>query len=89
MTFLLYQDAKGGWRWRLRSGNNRIIADSGESYTRFADAERSLDAIQDACNGIADAARISEISGSRRAIKITKKHRETARTLAGLPGSLK
>lgn len=31
-TYFLYQDAAGEWRWRLRAGNQRIIADSGEGY---------------------------------------------------------
>ena len=32
--FEVYRDAKGEWRWRLRAGNGRIIADSGESYRK-------------------------------------------------------
>lgn len=27
-----YVDAKGEWRWRLRSANGRIISESGEGY---------------------------------------------------------
>lgn len=34
--------AKDGWRWRLRAGNGRIVAESGEAYTRRADACRAL-----------------------------------------------
>lgn len=37
-----FQDNAGGWRWRLLAANNRIIADSGESYTRKEDAERAV-----------------------------------------------
>lgn len=33
----VYADTKQGWRWRLMS-SGRIIADSGQSYTRAADA---------------------------------------------------
>jgi uncharacterized protein YegP (UPF0339 family) len=33
--------ARDGWRWRLWSKNNRIIA-TGEAHTRKADAERAL-----------------------------------------------
>ena len=29
----IYQDKAGGWRWRLRAGNHRIVAESGESYS--------------------------------------------------------
>lgn len=29
------------WRWRRKSGNNQIIASSGEGYTRRASAKRA------------------------------------------------
>jgi uncharacterized protein YegP (UPF0339 family) len=32
--------AKDGWRWRLKSGNGRIVA-QGESHTRKVDAIRA------------------------------------------------
>lgn len=32
MTFEIYQDKRGEWRWRLKALNNRTIADSGEGY---------------------------------------------------------
>ena len=32
-TFHLYRDKRGEYRWRLRSRNSKIIADSGEGYT--------------------------------------------------------
>lgn len=35
--FQIYQDVRGEWRWRLLSGNSRIIADSGEGYRNHAD----------------------------------------------------
>lgn len=38
---IVYQDSAGGWRWKRVAGNGEIIADSGESYTRMADAERA------------------------------------------------
>ena len=34
--------ARDGWRWRLRGRNGRIVAESGESYTRRRSAERGL-----------------------------------------------
>jgi uncharacterized protein YegP (UPF0339 family) len=38
--FEVYRDRAGGWRWRLiRAG--RIVADSGECYTRRADGLRA------------------------------------------------
>lgn len=38
--FEIYK-ALDGWRWRLVALNNRIIADSGESFTRRSSAVRS------------------------------------------------
>lgn len=38
--FTIYK-AKDGWRWRLKAANGRIIAESGEAYTRKADALRA------------------------------------------------
>jgi uncharacterized protein YegP (UPF0339 family) len=35
--------AHDGWRWRLVSRNGRIMADSGESYTRRRDVVRAID----------------------------------------------
>ena len=38
----VYQDKAGGWRWRLRARNGRIVADSGEGYSS---CRKALDAI--------------------------------------------
>jgi len=37
MVYNLYKDRSNQWRWRLWSANNRIIADSAESYHNKAD----------------------------------------------------
>jgi uncharacterized protein YegP (UPF0339 family) len=42
MYYQVFQ-SESQWRWRLRAGNNRIIANSGESYWNKADC---LSAIQ-------------------------------------------
>ncbi|MGD9635711.1 MAG: YegP family protein [Pirellulales bacterium] len=34
MKFELYQDRRGKYRWRLRAENGKVIADSGQGYTR-------------------------------------------------------
>jgi uncharacterized protein YegP (UPF0339 family) len=34
--------AKDGWRWRLKAANGRIVAESGEAYTRERDARRAM-----------------------------------------------
>jgi uncharacterized protein YegP (UPF0339 family) len=39
--FQVYEDQAGQYRWRLLAANGRTIADSGEAYTRKADAERA------------------------------------------------
>ena len=41
MTYTLYADKAGEWRWRLYAPNNRIIGDCGEGYSRKADAKRA------------------------------------------------
>lgn len=38
MTFHIYRDRKGEYRWRLKAGNGRIVAVSGEGYRRKAGA---------------------------------------------------
>ena len=32
MTYYVYKDKQGSWRWQLKATNNKIIADSGEVY---------------------------------------------------------
>jgi len=50
--FELYQDRSEGWRWRLRHRNGRLIADSGESYTRRHNAQNGIEAVRrDALGG--------------------------------------
>ena len=39
--FDLYQDEAGKYRWRLYAKNNKIIADSAESYNRRYDAKKA------------------------------------------------
>lgn len=47
MRFELYAARRGvllrkQWRWRLRAGNNRIIAVSGEGYNNRSDAAHAI-----------------------------------------------
>ena len=37
MTYRVYQDVAGYWRWRLTAANSRTIADSGEGYVNRSD----------------------------------------------------
>jgi uncharacterized protein YegP (UPF0339 family) len=44
--FELYADTDGQWRWRLVHDNGNIIADSGESYSSKAMAEKGLGSVK-------------------------------------------
>ncbi len=35
-------EAGDGWRWRIRTKNGRIVAESGEAYSRERDARRAF-----------------------------------------------
>lgn len=41
----IYQDDAGEWRWRLKSSNGRIVADSGEGYTKKQGAAKAWNQI--------------------------------------------
>ena len=45
MTFEVYKDQRGEWRWRLRAKNGKKIADSGEGYKRRGQARRMCEKI--------------------------------------------
>jgi uncharacterized protein YegP (UPF0339 family) len=49
--FTIYRDAGGGFRWRLRAGNNKIVADSGESYVDRRGARRAAERVRQAIGG--------------------------------------
>lgn len=53
--FRVFQDAAGEWRWRLVAGNGRVIADSGEGYTRKEGAERAVARVKESVRRIAQA----------------------------------
>lgn len=40
--FEFYQGEDGQWYWRLKDGNNQIVAVGGEGYTRSEDAIRAI-----------------------------------------------
>lgn len=46
-TYFVYEDAAGEWRWQLRAGNNRIIADSGEGYRNKEDCLHGIALVKD------------------------------------------
>nr|WP_281720817.1 DUF1508 domain-containing protein [Nitrosomonas nitrosa] len=50
MTFWIYKDLSNQWRWRLRAANNRIVADSAESYWNKTDCLSAIDLVKSAWN---------------------------------------
>mgnify|MGYP003149282163 CR=1 FL=1 len=46
MRYNVYQDSQGHWRWRLYAANNRIIADSGESYYNRQDCVGAINLVR-------------------------------------------
>lgn len=44
--FEVYEDSSSEFRWRLQTGNGRIVADSGEGYDTEAGAWRALFAMR-------------------------------------------
>lgn len=50
MHFELYRDADGDWRWRLKAGNGRVVASSGEGYQKKFDALAGIDLVRSVSN---------------------------------------
>ena len=44
--FRLYKDSVGEYRWRLRSANNKSIADSGEGYKSKQGAQEGIEFVK-------------------------------------------
>ena len=45
-TFTIYKDRKGEHRWRFKSTNGRIIADSAEGYDSKRACERGIEIVK-------------------------------------------
>lgn len=45
IKFVIYQDLRGEWRWRLVANNGRVMADSSEGYVDRNNAEIALSSI--------------------------------------------
>ncbi len=50
MTYHVYKDAAGEWRWRLLAANNRNIANSGESYADKRDCLAAIELVKASSN---------------------------------------
>lgn len=46
MYFTIYKDRNSEFRWRFKSSNGRIIADSAEGYTSEANAINGIDLLR-------------------------------------------
>lgn len=44
--FELYTDSAGEFRWRLRAGNGKVIATSGEGYAARADCAHGIELVR-------------------------------------------
>lgn len=49
--FVVFQDKKNQWRWHLKAGNGRVIA-QGESHMRWRDAIRAIEAVRQNVRGL-------------------------------------
>jgi uncharacterized protein YegP (UPF0339 family) len=47
LEFEVYEDAAGEHRWRLRGGNDQILADSGEGYDTRNEAETAVERVRE------------------------------------------
>lgn len=45
--FEVFRDQRGEWRWRLRHRNGKIIATSGEGYTRKHNAQNGIRSVME------------------------------------------
>lgn len=46
MYFEIYKDARGEFRWRLKSGNHQVIATGGEGYSTKQACQKGIDAVK-------------------------------------------
>jgi uncharacterized protein len=46
LTFEIYSDKGGEYRWRLKAANGQIIASSGQGYANKADCKHAIEVIQ-------------------------------------------
>jgi uncharacterized protein YegP (UPF0339 family) len=49
-TFELFRDRRSEYRWRLKAGNNRKIADSGEGYAKKSACEHGIELVRQGDN---------------------------------------
>ncbi len=50
MHYSVYKDGRSEWRWRLKTQNGNIIADSGEGYRNKADCLHGINLVKGTLN---------------------------------------
>jgi uncharacterized protein YegP (UPF0339 family) len=50
MKYRLWKDVTGQWRWHLFAANEKIIAESGESYHNEKDCRDAIDLVKSSSN---------------------------------------
>ena len=55
-SYLLYRDARGSWRWALRSADGQVLAVSGNSFDSREKAEFAISELREAILGARSAA---------------------------------
>lgn len=50
LTFHVFKDKAGEWRWHLRASNNHIVADSGEGYRNREDCLHGIHLVKNSSN---------------------------------------
>ena len=51
MTFHMYLDHQGFWRWHLRGPQKELLAESGDAYVHRADCETSISLLKTVAAG--------------------------------------
>lgn len=46
MRYELYRDDRHEWRWRCRTANGNVVADSGQGYAHRGDCERGIQLVK-------------------------------------------
>lgn len=46
MTYVIYKDAAGEYRWHLEAANGKKIANSGEGYKNKGDCQHAIDLVK-------------------------------------------
>jgi uncharacterized protein len=50
LTYKVYKDKKGEWRWNLKAENGKIIADSAEGYINKSDCLDAITLVKSSAN---------------------------------------